>query len=138
MQTRLALIYLFIFALTVVGFGQGREAQSRQYNPATEITVSGVVQDAFYPSGRNGNVGTHFNLRTDGGIIEVYAGPQWFIAQQGFLLEKGTHLSVAGSKQVMAGKDVLIARELKGENKTLTLRDSNGIPKWSRGRAVSN
>ena len=138
MQTRLALICLFVFAAASFGLGQGRQAQQRNYNPATEITVSGVVHDIFYPSGRNGNVGTHINLKTDNGIIEVHAGPQWFIAQQGFSLEQGSHLSVTGSKQVMAGKDVLIARELKGENKTLTLRDANGIPKWSRGRVASN
>jgi hypothetical protein len=138
MQTRLAVMILFIFALAALCFGQGRQAQLRQYNPATEITVSGVVQDVFHPSGTNGNAGTHFNLKTDSEVIEVHAGPQWFLTQHGFSMEKGTNLSVTGSKQVMAGKDILIARELKSGDKTLTLRDSNGIPKWSRASSASN
>jgi hypothetical protein len=138
MPIRRALICLFIFAAASLVLGQGRQARSRQYNPATETTVSGVVQDVFHPSGRNSNVGTHFSLKTDSGIIEVHAGPQWFLAQQGFSLEQGNQMTVTGSKQVMAGQDVLIARELKKGDKTLTLRDANGIPKWSQGRTASN
>ncbi len=138
MHTRIAFIVLFIFALTTFSLGQGRQAQSRQYNPATEITVSGVVQDVFYPSGKNGWNGIHFNLQTESGTIEVHAGPQWFLTEQGFSLEQGSHLSVTGSKQVIAGQDVLIARELKNGDRTMTLRDANGIPRWSRGRAANN
>jgi hypothetical protein len=138
MPIRRALVCLFIFSAASLVLGQGRHAPSQQYNPATETTISGVVQDVFHPSGRNSNVGTHFNLKTDSGIIEVHAGPQWFLTQQGFSLEQGSHVTVTGSKQAVAGKDALIARELKSGDKVLTLRDANGIPKWSRGRAGNN
>lgn len=138
MQNRAILTTLFIFAIAVIGLGQGRQAQSRQYNPAAEVTVSGVVEDVFHPTGKAGSSGTHFNLKTDNGIVEVHAGPQWFIDQQGFSLQKGTNLSVTGSKLVIADKETLIARELKNGDKILTLRDPNGIPKWSRASVTGN
>lgn len=138
MRNRLVALCLLMFAAAIASVGQGRQAQVRQYNPATEVTVKGVVQDVYHPTGTNGTLGTHFNLKTESGTIEVHAGPQWFMAKQDFSLDKGTMLSVTGSKQVVAGKDILIARELKNGDKTLTLRDTAGIPRWSRSGATGN
>lgn len=138
MPIRRALVCLFIFAAASLVLGQGRHAPSQHYNPATETTISGVVQDVFHPSGNHGNVGTHFNLKTDTGVIEVHVGPQSFLTQQNFSLEQGSHVTVIGSKQTVAGKDAVIAREIKSGDRVLTLRDANGIPKWSRGPAGNN
>jgi hypothetical protein len=64
--------------------------------------------------------------------------PGGVISKQGFTIEKGDTLTVIGSKQVIGGKDALIAREVKKGDKVLTFQDAKGFQKWSRRGATSN
>ena len=137
--------------LTIVGFailamapllsaqsqGSAVGGQSaRNYNPATETTVKGTVEDVMQTAGRHGWSGIHLSLKTDQGTYDVHVGPTSYVSSQQFTLSKGDSLEVTGSKTQMNGKDVLIARQITKEGKTLTLRDEQGIPKWSVGAST--
>jgi hypothetical protein len=110
--------------------GRGRGA--RNYNPATEITVNGTVEEVTQTTGRRGWAGTHLTLRTDQGVDDVHVGPAWYISAQQFAFVEGENIEVIGSKTTVGGKEVLIARQITKDGKTLALRDEQGFPKWSR------
>ena len=135
MKTRSILIIGFLslatvsFMLAQTGVGQGGGPQ--HYNPATETTVTGTVEDVTQAVGRRGWEGTHLNLKTDTGLYDVHVGPSSYLSAQKFTISNGEKLEVTGSKTQMNGKDVLVARTITKDGKTLELRDAQGFPKWS-------
>jgi hypothetical protein len=106
----------------------------RTYDPATEITVIGLVQDIQQYTRGNGRGGTHLTLKTASGMLDVHLGPTRFLAKQDITFAKGDQLEVTGSKIHDDGGEAVVARVVKKGGKTLTLRDSAGIPLWSGGR----
>jgi hypothetical protein len=114
------------------GWGMGTSYQ-RMYNPSTVETVSGTVEsvDQFTPM-RGMSYGIHVMLKTDKEVISVHLGPSWFINKQGLNIQKGDTIEVKGSRITFQGKPAIIAAEVKKGGKTLELRDSTGIPVWSR------
>ncbi len=119
--------------ISVAAMAQGRRNRARGYDPATEVTVTGKVEEVQQISRNGGWGGTHLTLKTKDETLDVHLGPSAFVADQGFTFAKGDQLEVTGSKTAYAGKGALVARTVKKGDKTLTLRDSSGIPLWSRG-----
>lgn len=111
------------------GNGQG----TRRYNPFTEITVTGTVEEVQQRTRGSGWGGTHLTLKTEQGTLDVHLGPSSFLAEKQFTFAKGDQLEVTGSKMLYAGGEALVARIVKKGDKTLTLRDASGVPLWSRG-----
>lgn len=113
---------------------------ARAYNPNTETTVKGTVKDVktiYYPGGGTQQVrrpwgGIHLELKSESGMFAVDLGPSWFMESKGFKFAKGDQVEVTGSK--LQDRDAIIAREVKKDDKVLTLRNAQGIPEWSRGR----
>jgi len=103
----------------------------RNYDPASEVTISGTVADVVQIShqGRRGS-GTHLKLTTDAGVVAVHVGPARYLEAQKFSVAKGDQVTVTGSKI----KNAVIAREIRKGDSSITLRDAQGVPKWSRGR----
>ncbi len=105
-----------------------------RYDPKTEVTVTGTVEEAReIPSQGGGHAGMHALLKTEGGVFDVRLGPAEFWKRHGFELAKGDSIEVTGSKVKSGDAEFLIAREVKKGDKTVTLRDSSGVPVWSRG-----
>lgn len=110
------------------------------YNPNTETTVKGTVKDVktiYYPGGGTQQVrrpwgGIHLELKSESGMFAVDLGPSWFMESKGFKFAKGDQIEVTGSK--FQDQDAIIAREVKKDDKVLTLRNAQGIPEWSGGR----
>ncbi|HVO63941.1 MAG TPA: hypothetical protein VMT53_23670 [Terriglobales bacterium] len=127
-----------IVAMLAVGLyaqmGPGPGKRMSNYDPKSEVTMSGTVDHITQQSGRRGWQGTHLFLKTDNGVIEVHVGPADYIASQQFSFAAGDVVEVTGSKIKMQDQDVLLAREIKKEGKTLVLRNPQGVPNWSRGR----
>jgi hypothetical protein len=107
----------------------------RMYDPATEMKISGLVEDVTQGS-RGAMMGTHLTLKSEEAIKTVLLGPSNFIASKGFSFAKGDSV-VTGSKVRMNGTEYIIAREITKDGKTLVLRDKNGRPEWAgtMGRA---
>ena len=119
-------------ALAQRGMGQGA---GRMYDPATETTVKGTVEEVKQiPGQRGGASGTHLIVKTDKETLEVHLGPTAFLEKEKFTFAKGDQIEVTGSKVKIGPADALLAREVKKGDKTLTLRNAQGIPVWSGGR----
>ncbi len=124
-----------VIAILVLGFGIAAFAQgprrTRNYDPKTEMTVKGTVKEVQELAGRGAGTGTHLILKTDSGTLPVHVGPSAYIAKKQFSFSKGDQIEVLGSKVSIAGKETILAREIKKEGKTLVLRNAQGIPEWA-------
>jgi hypothetical protein len=116
------------------GWGMGSQ-YNRMYNPATVETLSGSVEavDKVMPM-KGMNSGVHVVLKTDKETISVHLGPEWYIERLDTRIEKGDMIEVKGSRVTFAGKPAIIAAEVKKGDRTLVLRDGNGIPAWAGWR----
>ena len=124
---------ILIAGLTSAAYAQGGMRRGGgNYNPATETTLTGTVDDIKnLPSPGRGGGGLHLIVSTPTGSIEVHVGPASFVSSKNVTFSKGDALTVVGSKVTMAGKEVVIAREIKKGDQVLTLRDPKGFPLWS-------
>ena len=129
------------------GMGQGMGMHMPKYDTATVVTVKGTieeVQQTMMPSGQKGgmtqsgqmgmhHMGLHLVLKTDKESLTVLVGPAQFVKDKDFTFTKGDEIEVTGSKVKYNNADAIIAREIKKGDKTLTLRNDQGIPEWSKG-----
>lgn len=116
--------------------GMGQSRGGRFYNPSTETTVTGTIEEVRTVPSRSGRGwgGTHLDLKTESGTFDVHLGPSAFLAAKNFTFAKGDQVEATGSKVTYQGHDAIIAREVKMGGKVLTLRNAQGIPQWSGGR----
>jgi DNA/RNA endonuclease YhcR with UshA esterase domain len=127
-----------VLAVSVAALAQGPGPQRRRYDPKTEVTVKGTVQDVQQYTGRRGRTGVHLILKTDSSTLDVHVGPSAYISQQHFSFAKGDSIEVVGSKTTVRGTEALLAREITKDGKTLVLRDAQGIPQWAPGPRMMN
>ncbi|MGB8493234.1 MAG: hypothetical protein WCE53_02425 [Candidatus Acidiferrum sp.] len=125
------------------GGGMGQGMHMPKYDPSTVATVKRTVEEVqegmmqFEQMGQMkgmDHMGLHLILKTDKESLTVLVGPSGFVKEKNFAFAKGDQIEVTGSKVKYNNTDVIIAREIKKGDKTLTLRDEKGIPEWSRGR----
>ncbi len=126
------------FAATALAQGQGMGMGMRNYDPKTEVTVKGTVEDVQQLQGMHGWMGTHLLLKTDSGTMDVHVGPSDFVTENNFSFAKGDAIEVIGSKVTIQDKEALLARQIVKDGKTLVLRNAQGIPEWSGGRRRNN
>lgn len=131
------LLAAVILGVVPTGFCQGTgygAGPGRMYPPRTEVAVKGTVEQVRAISSGRGWGGTHLDLKTESGVLDVHLGPSSYLASKGFTFAKGDHIEVTGWKQTFQGHDAIIAREVNIDGKVLTLRNAQGIPEWSGGR----
>ena len=131
---------LALLALPVLPFaygqgGPGYGQRARMYNPANETTVKGTVEEVKTITGRRAWNGTHLTLKTGDKSIDVHLGPAAFLKEKRFSFAKGDQIEVTGAKTEFGGSEAIIAREVKKGEKTLVLRNKQGIPEWAAGRS---
>jgi len=115
--------------------GRGMGYGGGSYDSSTEITVRGLVEEVQNGASSGQWGGTHVSLKTDKGSYDVRLGPTPFLSRNNFNVAKGDTLSVAGSKLTIQATDVLIARAVTKDGRTLTLRNAQGFPAWA-GRGM--
>jgi hypothetical protein len=132
-------VLTLIIAVPPLAFSQGRGSGPR-YDLTTEVTVSGTVESVDQipgsdaASGKRGLGGTHLTLKTTTETLEVHLGPTAFLAEKKLTVATRDPLVIVGSRVMVDGDRVFIAREVKKGDSTWTLRDAAGLPLW-RGRA---
>ena len=126
--------WALLVALPSLAQGPGLRGWARHYNPATEVRTKGTVEEVRQAGRYGSGSGTHIILKTEKENLEVHVGPTAFVTQSGFTFAKGDQVEVVGSRVRFGDADVLLAREVHKEGKTLVVRDANGVPKWSRAR----
>lgn len=146
MKNRRSLQYMLLIGTMLVGLAAMRaNAQSGQgqlagcpgcpkYDPKTEATINGVVQEVKEVPGPGKGTGTHLIVKAGNDVYEVHVGPTWYLTQQKYAFTKGDQVEVVGSKVEYQGAPAIIARQIKKDGNTLTLRDGQGVPRWSRGK----
>jgi DNA/RNA endonuclease YhcR with UshA esterase domain len=134
---RLLSVGVVVLGLSTAAFAQrGMRRGMGNYNPSTEVTVTGTVDEVRQiPAAGRGGGGLHLVVGTEKGPMTVHLGPAAFVSSKNFNVAKGDALTVTGSKVTMAGEEVVLAREIRKGEQLLTLREPNGAPLWSgRGR----
>ncbi len=130
---------LLVLAIPSSAWAQGGPSNCKaRYNPSTEVTVAGTITDVQLHPGRGAGTGTHLILTTNSGNYEVHVGPTAYIEKQQFAFAKGDQIQVIGSSAIISGTETLLARQINKAGKTLSLRDVNGIPLWSRRGGAGN
>lgn len=122
----------FVFAAGDAA-AQGRRGGQgpANYNVAAETTVTGTVEE-LKPGPQQG---MHVMLKTSDATLELALGPSWYQTEKKYELAKGDKLDVTGATSRVAGRDVLLVREIKRGSETMTFRDAKGFPMWAgRGR----
>jgi hypothetical protein len=107
-----------------------------RYDPATEVTLKGTVEEVREmdcPECPRGTKGTHITLKTGDRSYDVHLGPTSYLADQKFTVAKNDPVAVTGSKIKQGDAEVVLAREATKGDQTITLRDAQGVPAWSRG-----
>ncbi len=132
---RLLIATMLVFVWCMAALAQGGPGKGMpNYDPKTEVSVKGTVEEVQQHAGRHGWAGTHLMVKTDSETLEVHVGPSGYIAQKQFSFAKGDAVEVLGSKVTIDGKEALLAREITKDGKTLVLRNAQGIPQWSGRR----
>lgn len=125
---------VFLFVLPAASqTPQKTSPPGRRYDPAAEVTVKGTIEAVERQEGRKGWAGVHITLKTEKETLTVHLGPAWFLEKNKMELAKNDEVEITGSRVKFGEKDVLLARLLKKGEQSLTLRDEQGIPAWSRG-----
>jgi len=143
---RIALVVVSLtlcLILAAASYGQqgGNPWSTRGYtqlfNSKTMETLSGEVAAVgkFVPRGKP--YGIRLTLKTDQGLIEVILGRGSYIEQQGFTFAPQGKVTVKGSRVAVEGKSIIIATEVTKGEKSLQLRDANGLPVWNRQSACT-
>ena len=128
------LVAAFCGILAFAQAGQGSGPGSRIYDPKTETTIKGVIQEVREVPGPGQGMGTHLIVKTGQNTIEVHVGPSWYLREQKCEFKKDAEIEILGSKVNLQGTDVLVARQIKDGSNTCTLRDPQGVPAWSGGK----
>jgi hypothetical protein len=115
--------------------GQRSANRSRIYDRTTETKINGVIQEVKEVPGPGKTTGTHLTVKADGQVYDVHVGPTWYLTREEYTFAKGDTVEVIGSKVKYQGANAIIARQIKKEGKTWTLRNEQGVPLWSRPRS---
>ena len=137
-QCTLLFIAVIVFGMTTAAPAQGPRSSGPIYDPKTETKVTGTVEDVQQQNHGGWGTGTHLTLRTDSETLDVHVGPSQYVVSKQFSFAKGDRIEVLGSKVKIGTADALIAREITKGDKTLALRNAQGIPLWSRRGQPAN
>lgn len=126
-----AVTVLLVIVLSSVG--PRPEKAPPAYNPAAEVTISGVVTETrefFCPI--SDDQALHLVLRSAQSVLLVHVAPTRFLRAQGFQFHAGEALDVVGTRVNFQQQDAMLAREITRGNEVLIVRDHQGRPLWMK------
>jgi hypothetical protein len=116
------------------------------YDSKSEATITGTVADVStggpgrlgwlmrvhtFGLGHKGTGETQLRVKTDTDTVEIHLGPTAFLKGKSVEIREGDTLEVTGSRVMLDGARVFLAREIRKGEITWTLRDATGQPLWS-------
>lgn len=106
------------------GRGQGAAGEGADHPLETWTTITGTVVALD---------GGDLTVQTDGGLLTVNLGPEWYIKASGIVLQAGDEVEISGFDEDGTFQTARIVDRAGGE--TWLLRDETGRPLWAgRGR----
>ncbi|MGH9713677.1 MAG: hypothetical protein ACRD5M_10320 [Candidatus Acidiferrales bacterium] len=97
------------------------------YELAKEINIHGMVQKIETVSAE-GILGTHIQLRTAQGVVDVHLGRPPVASAKTLGLVIGQNVSITGMMADSGGSSVFLARVLTTSNHIFILRNEHGLP----------
>jgi len=114
----------------LAGHAKDSNEPEPRYDPATVISISGIIQDVREMVHPVGMKGIHVTLRVEKRTVQIYLCPARFLGAFELRLAKGDDIQVTGSKVKFGGSDLILARQVRKNNEVLVLRDEHGRPYW--------
>lgn len=105
-----------------------------KYDPATETTVKGTVQELKLLPPTGGRPIAYLVTKTgpdkEKDTVQIFLCPKSFLDEIGIAFKPDEAIEVRGSKVKQDGADLILAREMVKGGDTLTFRFPNGKPAW--------
>lgn len=102
-----------------------------KYDPATETTFKGVVQELKLVPPSGGKPVVYLVMKSSPDPAQVFLCPKKFLDDMGIEFKPDDAIEVTGSKVKQDGADLTLAREVVVKSgETLTLRFKDGKPAW--------
>jgi hypothetical protein len=103
---------------------------SPKYDPATEVTSKGVVQEVKLVPASGGKPIAYLVMKSGTDAVQVFLCPKKFLDDMGIVFKTDEEIEVTGSKVKQDGADLILAREVLKGGETVTLRFKGGKPAW--------
>lgn len=103
---------------------------SPKYDPATEGTVKGVIEEVKLVPPSGGKPVAYLTLKNGTDAVQIFLCPKKFLDDMGIEFKPQEQIEVTGSKVKQDGADLTLAREVLKGGETLTLRFKDGKPAW--------
>ena len=119
------------------GFSRGdmKYLYSYKYDPRTEVTINGRASKVLRVQYPDDDCYLVAIVKSDQGDFLVNLGPVWYADENNLIVVEGDNISIKGSKIKTNGRYIIIASELKKDDKSLTLRNQNGTAQWGTPKA---
>lgn len=102
-----------------------------KYDPKSEVCLKGKVADVRAIPDWMGHEGVNVTLETQPTqLVHVDIAPSSFLKAMDFPIAPGDDLEVTGTYGRYDGTTVFLARQLKKQRVTLSVRDPAGTPVW--------
>ncbi len=102
-----------------------------KYDPATEVKIKGVIAEVKdFECPVSGGIGAHITLKAGDKNVLVHIALSKFLKDYEMSFAKGEEIEVLGSKVMMDGEEVILAREITRGQNTFMFRDNKGKPLW--------
>lgn len=106
------------------------DCYASMFNPATvtdvEGTVGAVAQNPNFPPVMR------MELQTNKGIVPVLFAPEFYLKEKNFIVKPGDRIVVRGSKISYEGHNILVAKTMKKNGKSIAFRDDKGALLWMK------
>src|SRR4051812_634805 len=94
-----------------------------KYDPKTDTTVAGTVQEISSNKGRRNTPRTEVTIKTSAETVHANLGPSVFLDKIKFKLIKGSKITVSGSSVMTKRGQRVLARTVEAGGHVFVLRD---------------
>jgi hypothetical protein len=122
--------HLFVLAAIVLITPSVFAQSQAKYDPATEATVKGFVEEMKLDSPKGGKPVAYLLIKQGENKTQIFLCPKSFLDEMGVSFSPGDDVQVTGSKVKQDGADVVLAREVVKSGDKVTLRFNDGKPAW--------
>ncbi|OHD12383.1 MAG: hypothetical protein A2086_10025 [Spirochaetes bacterium GWD1_27_9] len=122
MKQKLLLVTIIAFLVAVNSFSQGFDSPFDKAN-LKEENIEGVITKIYeFPTMDGYTSKLAILVKTDKGDATVFLGPKWIFDSLSVKLQENDKVQITGFKYSVNGKSHIIAKELKKDDKIVTLK----------------
>lgn len=115
-----------------LGFSRGdiKHLYTLKYDPKNEETIKGRVLKVLRIQFPDNDCYLVAVVTTSNGDYLENLGPVWFADENNIMIKAGDTIEVKGSKFKTNGRYIIIAAEVKKDDRSMTLRSASGATQW--------